>query len=123
MLLALLAWLAQLCLPAAHAAVMTQQDAGGVATWCGVRSAAMSEKLAQLPDEIRQILDQDGAQADPHPDCMQFCAGSAGTGLARAAVTIQLRLAGLEDEPAPPALRAARAYASSPPARGPPQPS
>lgn len=117
--LALIAWAAQLCVPAAHAAVMAQADAG-MATWCGARSAGMAEKLALLPEEIREILEQGSVQAEQHQDCMQFCASAAGGGLVPVAVSVQLREAGLEVLPTPPVPQSHRAYALSPPVRGPP---
>ncbi len=117
--LALIAWVAQLCLPVAHAAVMAQTDAG-MAAWCGPQSAGMAEQLAQLPEEIRAILEKGSVQAEQHQDCVQFCANAAGGGLAPVAVTVQLRVAGLEVLPTPSVKRAHRAHAFSPPVRGPP---
>lgn len=112
-------WLTQLCLPVAHAAVMAGQDAG-MAAWCGPRSAAMSEQLAQLPDEVREILEKGSQQSGEHQDCVQFCANAAGNGLRPVAATVQLREAGLEALPAAPVLQVHRAQISSPPVRGPP---
>lgn len=117
---ALFAWLAQVCLPVAHAAVMAEQNAG-LATWCGPLSPGMSAKLAQLPTEVREILQKGSAQAEQHQDCMQFCAGAATDALHRVNPTILLRAAGLEPA-APPALENAhRPVWPKPPARGPPQ--
>lgn len=79
--IALFAWLAQLCLPAAHAAVMARHDAG-VSGWCGSFSPAMAAKVAALPDEIRQII---APGADDHAamqtECLLACAGTIGVAL------------------------------------------
>lgn len=117
--LALIAWAAQLCLPAAHAAVMAQTDAG-MAAWCGARSASMAEQLAQLPEEIREILEKGSVQAEQHQDCVQFCANAAGGGLVPLAVSVQLRDAGLEVVPMAAVPQPHRAHTLSPPVRGPP---
>ncbi|MGQ0699496.1 MAG: hypothetical protein ACT4PZ_14775 [Panacagrimonas sp.] len=117
--LALFAWLAQLCLPVAHAAAMAKQDAG-LATWCGPLSPGMARQLAQLPDEVRDILEKGTAQADHQQDCVQLCANASGTGLPAPSVTVALRAAGLEAAPAAPMLRAHQSFASSPQPRGPP---
>ncbi|MGQ0503327.1 MAG: hypothetical protein ACT4P0_12110 [Panacagrimonas sp.] len=116
--LAVFAWLAQAGMPAAHAAAMGRQEAG-LATWCGVRSPAMAGKLAQLPDEVREILEKGMAQASQHQDCAQSCA-SAGPGLLPQAATVLLRAAGLEALAAPPARGAHRPFRAIPQPRGPP---
>ena len=118
--IALIAWLAQLCLPVAHAAVMAQPEAG-LATWCGEFSPAMTQKLAALPLEVREILQKGSAQAGQHQDCAQLCANAAAGALPPTPVTVSLRAAGLEAAPAQPAVRAHHAYTNSVPARGPPQ--
>ena len=117
--LALLAWAAQLCLPAAHAAVMAQQEAG-LATWCGASSPAMAQKIAQLPAEVREILQKGSTQAEQHQDCAQFCLSAIDDGLAAPAVTVRLREAGLEARTAAPVLHPAREHDTRPPVRGPP---
>ncbi|MGQ0528530.1 MAG: hypothetical protein ACT4PG_01685 [Panacagrimonas sp.] len=117
--IALLAWAAQLCLPAAHAAVMAEQGAG-LATWCGARSPGMEQKIAQLPAEVRQILQKSSAQAEQHQDCAQFCLSAIDDGLATSAVSVQLREAGLE-KPAPVTKEQPRRVIKfTPPVRGPP---
>lgn len=80
--IALFAWFAQLCLPAAHAAVMARHDAG-VPGWCGSFSPAMAAKVTALPAEIRDII---APGADEHADAMQaecflLCGGTIGTTL------------------------------------------
>jgi hypothetical protein len=79
--IALLAWLAQLCLPAAHAAVMARHD-GGLSGWCGNFSPAMAAKVAALPDEIRDII---APGADEHAamqaECLLACAGTLGVAM------------------------------------------
>lgn len=117
--IALFAWFAQLCLPAAHAAVMAAQDTG-ITAWCGKDTPGLRAQLAQLDDELRQILDPRGTQAQTHGDCALFCASAHGADLVPAPVSVQLRAAG----PAARAIEvidAARdALSHSPPARGPP---
>ncbi|MGH6784334.1 MAG: hypothetical protein ACREBP_06875 [Sphingomicrobium sp.] len=79
--IALFAWLAQLCMPSAHAAVMARHD-GGLSGWCGNFSPAMAAKFAALPDEIRDII---APGADDHAtakaDCRLLCGGTAGIAL------------------------------------------
>ena len=79
--IALFAWLAQLCLPSAHAAVMARHDAG-LSGWCGSFSPAMAAKVAALPDEIRDII---APGADDHAamqaKCLLLCAGSLGVAM------------------------------------------
>lgn len=79
--IALFAWLAQLCLPAAHAAVMGRHDAG-LSGWCGNLTPALAAKIAALPDEIRDII---APGADGHAamqaDCLLLCAGTVGVAL------------------------------------------
>ncbi len=118
--IALIAWLAQLCLPVAHASVMAQQEAG-LATWCGEFSPAMTQKLAALPDDVREILQKGSAQSGQHQDCAQLCANAVGGAIPPPSVTVSLRDAGLEVAPSPPAVRAHHAYSKSEPARGPPK--
>jgi hypothetical protein len=119
-LLALLAWLAQLCLPAAHASVMAAQDTG-LAAWCGERSPALAARIAALPDEVREILERGAAHdAGAHPDCLQFCAGMGG-----AAPPPAMHLAALHAARTPAPWDFAVATDASigrrmPPARGPP---
>lgn len=117
--IALIAWLAQLCLPVAHAAVMAQPRAG-LATWCGEFSPAMTRKLAALPLEVREILQQGSAQSGAHQDCSQLCANAASGAVPPPAVTVSLRAGGLETAPSAPVVRAHHAYSKSEPARGPP---
>lgn len=117
--IALFAWFAQLCLPTAHAAVMAQQDAG-MAAWCGVDSPALQAKLAQLPDEVRKILEKGSAQAEQHMECVSFCASAGGASLPPVSPTVALRAAGLESVVAFPIPAPRGSIIVSPPVRGPP---
>lgn len=119
-MLALVAWFAQLCLPGAHAATMASSNAGALA-WCGQGSPALRAKLAELPADIRHIL-QDGASQTEHvDDCIQLCAASGGLGIVEPlAVTVSLRLAGIEIRPAVSASAPLHSHGAPPPARGPP---
>lgn len=115
--LALLAWFAQLCLPAAHASMMATPRSE-MPGWCGDPARALAV-AAQLPAELREALDLDGAGVDHVAHCAVFCAmGMAPT--LPTANTVILRAAGLE--PAPPALPAPRSREQSPtpPSQGPP---
>lgn len=117
--LALFGWLAQMCLPVAHAAVMAEARTGGDA-WCGPSSPALQAELAKLPQDIREILGKGTPQSSAHLDCMQFCASSGGMAMTPEPVTVVLRAAGLEEVPTSVTPPARRALAAPPPARGPP---
>lgn len=119
--IALFAWLAQLCLPSAHAAVMARHD-GGLSGWCGNYSPAMAAKVAALPDEIRNIIAPGADQHDAgKAGCQLLCAGSAGTAMppdangasSMPAFAIEIPLARTVSNPQP--LPTPR-----PPPRGPP---
>lgn len=72
-MLAWIGWLAQFCLPMAHAAVMA--DGGGRAgVWCGKGSPAFRAKLAELPSDIREIL-KGSLGHDEHASdaCAELC--------------------------------------------------
>lgn len=120
-MLALVAWLAQLCLPVVHAASMAASDAGALA-WCGKgSSAALQAKIAQLPAEIRQILEDGATQTDHVDDCAQLCAVSGGAALIEpVAVTVALRTAGLEILAPTSVPSSLHSHGAPPPARGPP---
>lgn len=118
LVLAVLAWFAQLCLPVAHAAVMSSPS-NQLLGWCGDPSGALAI-AAELPAEIREGLGLDG----PHPDhlaCAQLCAAGTTPPTVPVANTVLLRAAGLEPAPARerPAPRT-RAQAPTPPSHGPP---
>lgn len=120
--LALLGWLAQLCMPVAHAAAMAERGLG-LATWCGQGSAALEAKLAELPGEIREIL-KDSISHGEHASeaCADLCITPPGGALPVLAATVALRAAGIEKpvEPtAADALLTPRPNAF--PARGPPK--
>lgn len=120
--IAFFAWFAQLCLPAAHAAVMARHDAG-LPGWCGSFSPAMAAKVAALPADIRDII---APGADAHAsamqaECLLLCAGTMGAVLPAAAwpaatptaLAVERVVAVAEADPRPlPSLR--------PPPRGPP---
>jgi hypothetical protein len=120
--LVLLAWFAQLCLPLAHAAVMAAPNSQ-MAGWCGnpLSSAAFQAYLADLPDELRQGLDESGAGAHALDACAEFCAvGALPAPPATAPATLALRAAGLEPAPLPPLPPAISEPARRPPSQGPP---
>jgi hypothetical protein len=116
--LALLAWLAQLCLPLVHASAMAASPAG-MAGWCGDPARAMAV-LAQLPPELREGLDPGGARGAPAVDCAQLCAATAAPGVPSVAAVVALREAGVEPAPAMPAPPCPRQQAPTPPSHGPP---
>ena len=120
LLLAVTAWLAQLCVPVVHAASMAASDAGAAA-WCGQTSPAMRAKLAQLPAEVRQILEDGAAHAGQVEACKQLCAAST-TPIVDATVPmpVALRLAGLDILPRPATPAVVPPRDSRPPPRGPP---
>lgn len=117
---ALVAWLAQLCLPMAHAASMAATGLG-TAAWCGANSPALRAQLAQLPSEIRQILEDSTSLTDHADDCAQCCASANGVAVPKAGgITIALRAAGLEPSAFAPVPSHPLPSAAPPPARGPP---
>jgi hypothetical protein len=69
--LVLLAWLAQLVLPLAQAAIMTEPPAK-VAGWCGDASRAHAV-IGQLPVELRQAFDLPAAGAEQLDACGKLC--------------------------------------------------
>lgn len=119
LILALLAWFAQLCLPIAHAGMMNASSGDAMAVWCGEPARARAI-AAELPAEIRAALDLDGVSADHLDSCAKLCATGAAPSPDAVAATVALRAAGLEA--ALPALPAphARAQAPTPPSQGPP---
>ena len=118
---ALVAWLAQLCLPVVHAASMASSEAGALA-WCGKgASADLRAKIAQFPAEIRQILTSDATQSDHVGKCAQLCAASCAPALPEpVAITVALRIAGLEVLAPASAPSLLHSHGAPPPARGPP---
>lgn len=117
--IALIAWFAQLCLPAAHAAAMAQQEAG-IAVWCGVATPGLQAELAKLDHEIRTILDPGSPQADSHDDCAAYCASASSADPVVEPASVRLRAAGLEAAPRPAVESLRAAPWRSPPVRGPP---
>lgn len=115
--IAILGWLAQLCLPVAHAALMADGKAG-FAAWCGAGSPAMQAKLAQLPQDVREILQKDVGGGDH--SCLQLCSSAAGSSLPPISATGVLRTAGIEAVPVAAVAPPQRSHAGPPPARGPP---
>ena len=114
--IALFAWLAQLCLPSAHAAVMGGH-AAGLSGWCGGYSPAMAAKVAALPDEIRDIVAPHAdAQAAMQAGCLLLCAGTAAVALPADGAAISPSF----DLGAAPALARLDRFASSRPTRRPP---
>jgi hypothetical protein len=118
--LAFVAWLAQLCLPVVHAATMPV-GTDGMALWCGAGSPAIEARLADLPREIRQILDPGAAHAELQEYCEQHCASSAGnSGLPPAVAGFVPCATDAEPVIALPFQIPHRAHGAPPPARGPP---
>ena len=118
LVLVLLAWFAQLCLPVAHAAIMSSPRAQ-LLGWCGDPSGALAI-AAELPAEIREGLGLDGLHPD-HLSCAQLCATGTAPPTTPVATTVALRAAGIE--PAPTRQRLAprtREQALTPPSHGPP---
>jgi hypothetical protein len=126
LVLVLLAWLAQLCLPVAHAALAqggTASAGGAAAWWCG-EPARMALAIDQLPAEIRQALQQEGdhgPSAEHLGACAELC--SIGGTLAPPPLALPPQAApqaGCEPigqlAPAP----VARAQSPTPPAQAPP---
>ncbi len=120
--LALLAWLAQLCLPIAHAAMMATPPAA-MAGWCG-DSARFLALVAEQPAEFADALDlEEPGKASPQQlaDCAKLCATAATPALLPAmAPTVALRAAGLEPATALAAPPATREQSPTPPAQAPP---
>lgn len=118
--LAFIAWLAQLCLPVVHAATMPA-GADGMALWCGAGSPAIEARLAELPREIRQILDPGAAHAELQEHCEQHCASSAGSsGLPCTSAGMAPYATDVEHVIALPFQIPHRSHGAPPPARGPP---
>lgn len=121
LVLVLTAWLAQLCLPLAHSALMAQRGPG-VAAWCGQESPALQAKIAELPAEIRDIL-KDGLTQREHVDevCPGFCVTPLGVVLHLLSPSPSLRAAGLETTARSTAVEPLLApHPNTHPARGPP---
>lgn len=119
LILALLAWLAQLSLPVVHARLMATAPGAEMSVWCGEPARARAI-AAELPAEIRAALDLDGVSADHLDGCAKLCATGAAPSPAAVAVTVALRAADLEaaapDRPTP----RSREQAPRPPSQGPP---
>lgn len=120
LVLALLGWLAQFCLPLAHAAAMAEGGLG-VAAWCGQNSPALEAKLAELPADIRDILKDSLGHAEQASDnCSDLCVTPLGGALPAAPATVALRAAGIEKPQLDKRVAPALAARPSPPVRGPP---
>ncbi|MGQ0502460.1 MAG: hypothetical protein ACT4P0_07620 [Panacagrimonas sp.] len=117
LLIAIFGWLAQLCLPMAHATLMADGNTG-LSAWCGAGSPAMKARLAALPPDVREILQKDVGGSDP--SCVQLCSAAAGGGLPPIGATVALRAAGVEIVPVAAVVPPQRSHAGPPPARGPP---
>lgn len=117
--LVLLAWFAQLCLPVAHAGMMAAAR-GQMPGWCGEPARGLAI-VAQLPAEIREALQPDGASAEHLASCTQLCATGATPTPTPAANTVVLRAAGLAPAPdsGTPAPRGPEP-GLTPPSHGPP---
>jgi hypothetical protein len=120
--LVLLAWLAQLCLPLAHAAMMGAPQSQ-MADWCGdpFRAPAFKAYLAELPAELRQGMDEPGASAHALDACAKLCAAATTPPpVAAVAATVALRAVGLEAAPLFGLALVVSESAPRPPAQGPP---
>jgi len=123
--LVLLAWLAQLCLPMGHAALMAAPQ-GQASWWCGDQDGAL-EMWAALPAELRAGLDAPtGSDGKNHPPgCAQFCAQGArafAPPLHVAFAALAPRAVGRAIRPELPDPALPWRYALAPPAQGPPTP-
>jgi hypothetical protein len=117
--LVLLAWLAQLCMPVAHAA-MTTSSSGSMAAWCGDPANA-SEAAAVLPAEIRNALDLDAHSADHRANCAKLCAvGSTPVPLPSVSRADLPQASGTTRAPTRQPTVATRRHALPPPSHGPP---
>ena len=120
-MLALLGWLAQFCLPLAHASVMAERGLG-VAAGCGKCSPALEARLAERPAEIREILKGSLTHGEHASEtCADLCVTPASGAAPSLPPTVALRAAGVEG----PAIERAAAPPRSPipgtpPVRGPP---
>ena len=120
-MLALLGWLAQFCLPLAHASAMAERGLG-VAAWCGQGSPALEARLAELPAEIREIL-KDSLTHGEHASetCADLCVTPSSGALPSPPPTVALRAAGIEQPVVERAASPSRApLPGAPPVRGPP---
>lgn len=119
LILALLAWVAQLAMPVVHARMMATAPGAEMSVWCGEPARARAI-AAELPAEIRAALDLDGVSADHLDSCAKLCATGAAPSPGTVVATVALRAADLEA--ALPALPAphSRAQAPTPPSQGPP---
>jgi len=120
-LLGILAMLAQLLLPIAHAAGMAQRSGNPLSlVFCGDGTGHAAALFAQLPQEIRTALEQKSERQLP-PACT-LCAAMHGAHLAGAPAAPQLPAAvtalAVHSETTP--RRAARGDRFTPPARAPP---
>lgn len=120
-MLALFGWLAQFCLPLAHATAMAGRGLG-VAAWCGQNSSALQARLAELPAEIREILEDSLGHGDHASDaCADLCVTPHGGAVPVLPPTVALRAAGIEtlsETRAADPLLCPRP--NTPPVRGPP---
>jgi hypothetical protein len=120
LVLVLLAWFAQLCLPVAHASMMSGSRSQ-MPAWCGSPSGAEAAAfLAGLPAELREAQATEGVSADHLAECAQLCATGSVPPPAPVASTVALRAAGIEPAPAPRAAPRPLDPALTPPAQGPP---
>lgn len=121
-MLILMGWLAQLCLPLAHAALMADRGPR-VAAWCGQDSPALQSKFAELPTEIREILEGSLGHGEQLSDtCASFCVTPHAVVAPEPPPTVALRAAGIEslvNTTAGEQLLAPRS--NTPPVRGPPE--
>lgn len=119
LMLVLLAWFAQLCLPLAHASMMSGSRSQ-MPGWCGDPSGAAAAFVAGLPAELREAQSPDGVSADHLAECAQLCATGPVPPPPALASTVVLRAAGIEPAAVPRAAPRPRDPALTPPSHGPP---
>ncbi|MGB0956621.1 MAG: hypothetical protein ACPGZP_11580 [Panacagrimonas sp.] len=122
----MLAWLAQVLLVPAHAALMASSN-GGALAWCSPGdasglSSALSAKLAALPDDIWQALQPSAQANDAAASCALACA-TAPTGANTPAAPFAVALSLVHTlECRPLAAKPVVHLVHRPEARGPPEP-
>lgn len=114
--LAMLAWLAQLLLPAAHGAAM--RAAGS--PWCGVPSVQLQAQLRELPAALR-AAQQDGAtKVQQLAQCLDCCAAFSAQATPPPRAALLLPPASLDAAMPPHEPARCQRFAPLPPVRGPP---
>lgn len=116
--LVLLAWLAQLCLPVAHAAVMADRPVQ-LSNWCGDPTQVRAF-IATLPAELRVEVEPGDSHVQERHTCAVLCALAAPPVLPTLAPTVAWRVADPEPVPAFRSIPVVHEPAHKPPSHGPP---